>query len=93
MFVGSYASNAASDAARSRQASKVAYRTERGAAPRSSGSTSPTVTRASGSVKGGGVSRTASTTAEIAAPAPIVNDSVKIAAAALAGDRRRFRSK
>jgi hypothetical protein len=44
-------------------------------------------------VKGGGVSRTASTTAKIDAPAPSVSDSVRTAAAALAGERRRFRNK
>jgi hypothetical protein len=44
-------------------------------------------------VNGGGVSNTASTTAKIAAPAPSVSDSVKTAATALAGERRRFRNK
>jgi hypothetical protein len=49
------------------------------------------VTRVSGLVKGGGVSSIASTTAKIEAPAPSVYDSVRIAAVALAGERRRFR--
>ena len=102
MFVGSYPSIAASRGprrassarwgggpARSRQPSNVSYLTERGAAPRSSGRTSPRVTRALGSANGGGVSSTASTTAKIAVPAPIVSDSVKTAAPALAGERRR----
>ena len=51
------------------------------------------VTSASGFENGGGVSRTASTTAKIDAPAPSVSDSVKTAAAALAGERRRFRER
>ena len=67
----------------------MAYLTERGAEAGSPGRISPTLTRASGSVNGGGVSRTASTTAKIDAPAPSVSDSVKTAAAALAGERRR----
>ena len=46
---------------------------------------------AGGFVNGGGVSTTASTTAKIDAPAASVNDSVRTAAAALAGERRRFR--
>ena len=54
---------------------------------------SPTVTSASEFVNGGGVSRTASTTAKIETAAPIVNDSVAIAAAALAGERRNVRSR
>jgi hypothetical protein len=93
MFVGSYPSIAARDPARSRQPSNVSYLTERGAALRSSGRTSPRVTSVFGSANGGGVSRTASTTAKMAVPAPRVSDSVKTAATALAGEWRRFRNR
>ena len=50
---------------------------------------SPTVTREPEFVNGGGVSRTASTTAKIEAAAPMVSDSVATAAAALAGEDSR----
>ena len=93
MFVGSYPSIAARDPARSRQPSNVSYLTERGAAPRSSGRTSPSVTSDLGSANGGGVSSTASTTAKIDAPAPSVSDSDRTAATALTGERRRFRNR
>src|SRR5262249_34020125 len=57
----------------------------------SSSGTSPSVTNASGFANSGCVSTTASTTAKIDAPAPSVSDSVRTAAIALAGARRRLR--
>src|SRR5438132_7474913 len=50
------------------------------------------VKRAAGLANGGGVSSTSSTTAKIDAPAQSVSDSVRMAAAALAGERRSVRA-
>jgi hypothetical protein len=48
------------------------------------------VTSASGFANGGGVRRTASTTAKIVAPVPSASASVTIATLAVSGERRKL---
>ena len=61
-------------------------------APGAATGVSPSVINASGSAIDGGVNSTASTMAKIVVPAPSVRASVRTAAAALAGERRRERN-